>query len=112
MAYTDRKIKQKKKRVVAENILSSSGPGYLKITETKNQLRARVREPSQFRRFAFSEYIKPGMRFLYGYPSSRLKAPGEGKSRIQAVVFDKDKWTLRQVKAQMKRLNKESGWMK
>lgn len=111
MSYTNRKMKSTKKTPSrkTEKIISKAGPGYLKITETPSLYRARVRSPSKFKRFAFSNYKKPGMRFLYGYPSTAQQAGG----RIQAVIFDKSAgWTPLQVKREMAHLSQNPGWMK
>lgn len=65
---------------------------------------ARLHPQSLFRRFAYGkDKLGPGIDVVYGFPSSRAQIPGRGKSRIQAVRFDRDAYTPRQARTWLKR---------
>lgn len=71
-------------------------------TDQPTEIRHRLREPGLFKDNSFrSKDIAPGIRLVLG----KLKEPPKGKEGsliVQAIRFDKKKFTLEQAKAWMK----------
>jgi len=59
------------------------------IDITPSEIRIRLKDPKRYKKFRYSNYIKPGLRFVYGITP-------DGKVEIQSLRFDRDQWTEKQ----------------